>query len=177
MHFQGKCWQADNLPILPQPLQQPHPPPLLAANSNDTFPYAARLRLGAVCTTLRQPVPRLIDRLAEYAAARPTHGTTLPQRVYVMVSFFVAKTRAEAHAVARENWRDTDMANGIAFMQSLGSRCFPARFYDECCGLDDLGLCEGQRDLYLRRTCSVRGAPAGPPRAASLDVSVHPGVQ
>jgi alkanesulfonate monooxygenase SsuD/methylene tetrahydromethanopterin reductase-like flavin-dependent oxidoreductase (luciferase family) len=42
VHFQGKYWQADNLPILPQPMQQPHPPLLLAANSNDTFPYAAR---------------------------------------------------------------------------------------------------------------------------------------
>ncbi len=30
------------------------------------------------------------------------------------------KTRAEAHAVACENWRDTDTANGIAFMKSLG---------------------------------------------------------
>jgi len=65
-------------------------------------------------------MPRLIDRLAEYAAAKPAHGMTLSPRVYVMVSFFVAKTRAEAHAVARENWRDTDSANGIAFMKSLG---------------------------------------------------------
>jgi alkanesulfonate monooxygenase SsuD/methylene tetrahydromethanopterin reductase-like flavin-dependent oxidoreductase (luciferase family) len=120
VHFQGKYWQADNLPVLPQPVQQPHPPLLLAANSNDTFPYAARLGLGAVCTTLSQPMPRLIDRLAEYAAARPAQGTPLPQRVYVMVSLFVAKTRAQAHAVARENWRDTDTANGIAFMKSLG---------------------------------------------------------
>ena len=120
MHFQGKYWQADNLPVLPQPVQQPHPPLLLASNSNDTFPYAARLGLGAVCTTLSQPMPRLIERLAEYAAAKPAPSSTLPQRVYVMVSFFVAKTRAEAHAVARENWRDTDAADGIAFMKSLG---------------------------------------------------------
>jgi alkanesulfonate monooxygenase SsuD/methylene tetrahydromethanopterin reductase-like flavin-dependent oxidoreductase (luciferase family) len=93
---------------------------LLAANSNDTFPYAARLGLDAVCTTLSQPIPRLIDRLAEYAAAKPAQDTTLPQRVYVMVSIFVAQTRAEAHTMAREHWRDTDTANGIAFMQSLG---------------------------------------------------------
>jgi len=38
-----------------------------------------------------------------------------------MVSFFVAKTRAEAHAVARENWRDTDHGQWVAFMKSLGS--------------------------------------------------------
>ena len=120
VHFQGQYWQADNLPVLPQPIQKPHPPLLLAANSNETFPYAARLGLGAVCTILSQPMPRLIDRLAEYEAAKQATGTTLPQRVYVMVSCFVAKTRAEAHAVAKENWRDTDTAAGIAFMQGLG---------------------------------------------------------
>lgn len=37
-----------------------------------------------------------------------------------MVSLFVAQTRQEAHAVARENWRDTDTADGLAYMKSLG---------------------------------------------------------
>ena len=118
--FQGQYWSADNLPVLPQPVQQPHPPLLLASNSNDTFPYAAHMGLGVVCTTLSQPMPRLIDRLAEYAAARPANGPTPAPRVYVMVSFFVAQTRAEAHAVTRENWRSTDTAAGFEFMKSLG---------------------------------------------------------
>lgn len=120
VHFQGKYWQADNLPVLPQPVQHPHPPILLASNSNDTFPYAARMGLGVVCTTISQPMPRLIDRLVEYEAAKPATDITPRPRVYVMVSFFVAKTRAEAHAVTQENWRATDTAAGITFMQSLG---------------------------------------------------------
>jgi hypothetical protein len=37
-----------------------------------------------------------------------------------MVSFFVAKTRAEAHAITRENWHDTDSAAGLEYMKSLG---------------------------------------------------------
>jgi alkanesulfonate monooxygenase SsuD/methylene tetrahydromethanopterin reductase-like flavin-dependent oxidoreductase (luciferase family) len=118
--FQGKYWSTENLPVLPQPVQQPHPPVLLAANSNDTFAYAARLGLGVVCTTLTQPMPRLIPRLAEYAAAQPAHTVTPPPRVYVMVSCFVAKTRQEAHACMRENWRDSDTTAGLAYMQSLG---------------------------------------------------------
>jgi alkanesulfonate monooxygenase SsuD/methylene tetrahydromethanopterin reductase-like flavin-dependent oxidoreductase (luciferase family) len=48
-----------------------YPPLLLAANSNDTFPYAARLGVGVIGTTLTQPMPRLGQRLAEYAAAKP----------------------------------------------------------------------------------------------------------
>jgi alkanesulfonate monooxygenase SsuD/methylene tetrahydromethanopterin reductase-like flavin-dependent oxidoreductase (luciferase family) len=117
--FQGQYWRADNLPILPQPVQRPHPPLLLAANSNASFAYAARLGLGVVGTTLSQPLPRMAQRLAEYEAAKPTHGVTQPQRAYVMVSFFVAKTRQEALAAAGENWRATDTADGIAYMRSL----------------------------------------------------------
>jgi alkanesulfonate monooxygenase SsuD/methylene tetrahydromethanopterin reductase-like flavin-dependent oxidoreductase (luciferase family) len=120
INFQGKYWGADNLPVLPQPAQQPHPPLLLAANSNDTFAYAARLGLGVIGTTLSQPMPRLIQRLAEYEAAKSTNGVTPPQRAYVMVSFFVAKTRSEAHTVTRENWRDTDAVSGLEYMKSLG---------------------------------------------------------
>jgi hypothetical protein len=37
-----------------------------------------------------------------------------------MVSFFVAKTRAEAHVVSRENWRNTDTAAGLEYVKSLG---------------------------------------------------------
>jgi alkanesulfonate monooxygenase SsuD/methylene tetrahydromethanopterin reductase-like flavin-dependent oxidoreductase (luciferase family) len=118
--FQGKYWSADNLPILPQPVQKPHLPLLLAANSNDTFTYAARLGVGVIGTALSQPMPRMVQRLAEYDAARPTAGVTQPQRAYVMVSLFVAKTRQEAHAMARENWRDTDTADGVTYMKSLG---------------------------------------------------------
>jgi alkanesulfonate monooxygenase SsuD/methylene tetrahydromethanopterin reductase-like flavin-dependent oxidoreductase (luciferase family) len=120
MQFHGKYWQVDNLPVLPRPVQQPHPPLLVASNSNDTFPYAASRGLGVVCTTISQPMPRLIDRLAEFEAAKPAQPPEVPQRVYVMVSFFVGKTRAEAHAITRENWRDTDRVDGVAFMNSLG---------------------------------------------------------
>jgi alkanesulfonate monooxygenase SsuD/methylene tetrahydromethanopterin reductase-like flavin-dependent oxidoreductase (luciferase family) len=106
--------------VLPQPVQQPHPPLLLAANSNDTFAYAARLGLGVIGTTLSQPIPRWSQRLAEYAAAKPADAVTPPQRTHVMVSLFVAKTRAEAHAATRENWRNADTAAGLEYLKSLG---------------------------------------------------------
>lgn len=64
INFHGKYWQADNLPILPQPVQRPHPPILIAANSDDTFAYAGGLGGGMVCTMLSQPsLPRLQQRL------------------------------------------------------------------------------------------------------------------
>jgi alkanesulfonate monooxygenase SsuD/methylene tetrahydromethanopterin reductase-like flavin-dependent oxidoreductase (luciferase family) len=90
--------------VLP-PVQKSHPPLLLASNSNDTFAYVARVGTGVVCTTLSQPLPRLIHRLAEYEAAKPADGVTPPQRTYIMFSCFVAKGHAAAHTIMRENWR------------------------------------------------------------------------
>jgi alkanesulfonate monooxygenase SsuD/methylene tetrahydromethanopterin reductase-like flavin-dependent oxidoreductase (luciferase family) len=52
VHFQGKYWQADNLPVLPQPVQQPHPPLLLAANSNDTSPYGEYTVSGSMACSI-----------------------------------------------------------------------------------------------------------------------------
>ncbi len=118
--FEGKYWKAENLPVLPKPTQQPHPPILLAANSDETFPYAAKMGIGAIATTLGQPMPGLIDRLACFEAAKPSEGVTQRQDVNVMVSFFVADTRKEAQELMRENWRDSDAAAGIEYMKSLG---------------------------------------------------------
>lgn len=118
--FQGKYWSAKNLPIMPKPVQEPTLPILLASNSDDTFAYAAKMGVGVIGTTLSQPMPRLTDRLAEFEAAKPKTGVTQPQNAYVMVSFFVAKTREEAHRLTSENWRDGDTAAGLEYMKSLG---------------------------------------------------------
>ena len=69
------------------------------------LPYTARMGCGVIGTLLSQPLPRMSQRLAEYEAARPANGVEQPQQAYVMVSFLVAKTRQEAHALAKENWR------------------------------------------------------------------------
>lgn len=75
------------MPMLDKGLDVPHrtPEALLleldeAIMVNDTFTYAARLGVGVIGTTLSQPMPRMGQRLAEYEAARPTHGVTQPQR-------------------------------------------------------------------------------------------------
>lgn len=117
--FQGEYWTAEDVPVLPRPVQEPHVPVLLAANSNDTFEYAAGLGLGVIGTHLSQPDFRLVDRLAEFEAAKvpdPPH----PQNAYVMVSVFVAESRSEAHRITRQNWRDGDRQDGLALMKRMG---------------------------------------------------------
>ncbi len=118
--FEGKYWSIKDLPVLPKPVQKPHPPVLLAANSNDTFAYAGRLGLGVIGTTLSQPLPRMADRLAEFESAKRAVQPAHPQSAHVMVSFFVARTQEEAHRLTRENWRDGDREAGLKFMRRRG---------------------------------------------------------
>lgn len=118
--FNGKHWQTDNITVLPKPSQKPHPPILLAANSSNTFQYAARLGLGVICTTISQPVPSLVQRFADFEAAKAPEKAPHPQSSKVMVSLFVANTREEAHHLAKENWRDSDVVDGIKYVESIG---------------------------------------------------------
>ena len=60
----------NDLLVMPKPQQQPHPPLLIAANSDETFPYAASLGLGVIGTTLSQPMPRMIDRIRDFEEAK-----------------------------------------------------------------------------------------------------------
>jgi alkanesulfonate monooxygenase SsuD/methylene tetrahydromethanopterin reductase-like flavin-dependent oxidoreductase (luciferase family) len=50
--FDGKYFQARELTVVPRPVQTPHPPVRIAANSPDTFPLAARQRLPIFASPL-----------------------------------------------------------------------------------------------------------------------------
>ena len=118
--FDGTYWQTQSLPVHPKPVQQPHIPVLMAANSNDTFAYAAAMGAGVVGTTLSQPLPRMTQRLEEFEAAKLATPSAPPQRSYVMVSFFVAKTRQAARTFMQENWRPSDKTAGLERMKRMG---------------------------------------------------------
>ena len=109
VNFKGKYWTAKDLPVLPQPVQTPHPPLLLATNSDSTFAYAAKLGVGMIATNMIQPTPRLADRMEEFQAAKIPHRLGQHQPAHVAISFFVAETKEKAHAIMRENWREGDI--------------------------------------------------------------------
>ncbi len=118
--FDGKYWTTKELSVMPKPMQEPHPPLYMASNSNDTFAYAARMGLGIIATVLSQPMPRLVPRLAEFEAAQRETPLVEPQPAHVMVSFFVAKTRQEAHTMMQENWRPGDTKAGYERLKQMG---------------------------------------------------------
>ena len=86
--YEGKYFHAHDLSVVPRPVQNPHPPVRIAANSPDTFPIAARRRFPIFATPLINPPDKLKEGLAVYrdtlpagakgdaALAFPVHVTT-----------------------------------------------------------------------------------------------------
>jgi alkanesulfonate monooxygenase SsuD/methylene tetrahydromethanopterin reductase-like flavin-dependent oxidoreductase (luciferase family) len=66
--YQGKFFRARDLTIVPRPVQTPHPPVRIAANSPDTFPLAARRALPIFATPLINPPDKLHEGLGVYRA-------------------------------------------------------------------------------------------------------------
>src|SRR5438094_9107457 len=64
--FEGKYFRAHELPVVPRPLQVPHPPVRIAANSPDTFPFAARRHFPIFATPMINPPDKLKAGLAAY---------------------------------------------------------------------------------------------------------------
>jgi alkanesulfonate monooxygenase SsuD/methylene tetrahydromethanopterin reductase-like flavin-dependent oxidoreductase (luciferase family) len=128
--FQGKYFRARDLTVVPRPVQSPHPPVRIAANSPDTFPLAARRRLAIFATPLINPPDKLREGLAVYRGSLPAgiHGdTALAFPVHVTTSR--AQARQDCEASLRRFFReagerlrplgDVDIKTYEAFRQVL----------------------------------------------------------
>ena len=96
--FEGKHYRVHDLTVIPKPLQSPHPPVRIAANSPDTFPTAGRRRLPIFATPLINPPDKLKEGLAVYREALPagTPGdTALAFPVHVTTSRAQARQECE----------------------------------------------------------------------------------
>jgi alkanesulfonate monooxygenase SsuD/methylene tetrahydromethanopterin reductase-like flavin-dependent oxidoreductase (luciferase family) len=60
--YRESTFQVKDLPLAPRPVQEPHPPIRIAANSPDTFAIAGQLRLQIFASPLINPP----DKLREY---------------------------------------------------------------------------------------------------------------
>jgi len=93
--FDGKYFQAQDLALVPRPLQTPHPPVRIAANSPDTFPFAAGRGLPIFASPLINPPEKLKAGLAVYRQGLPVghHGD-----IALAFPLHVAASRGEARA-------------------------------------------------------------------------------
>jgi alkanesulfonate monooxygenase SsuD/methylene tetrahydromethanopterin reductase-like flavin-dependent oxidoreductase (luciferase family) len=96
--FDGKYFQARDLALVPRPVQKPYPPVRIAANSPDTFPFAAGRRLPIFASPLINPPDKLKAGLAVYRQGLPAghHGdTALAFPVHVAASRAAARGQCE----------------------------------------------------------------------------------
>ena len=125
--FKGKYFRAQDLSLVPRPLQQPHPPVRIAANSPDTFPFAARRGFAIFATPLINPPDKLHAGLDVYRGILPKGDTALAFPVHVASSRAQAREDAEAGLLrflreAAERLRplgDHDIKSFEAFRQVL----------------------------------------------------------
>jgi alkanesulfonate monooxygenase SsuD/methylene tetrahydromethanopterin reductase-like flavin-dependent oxidoreductase (luciferase family) len=112
--FEGKYFRAHDLSVVPRPVQTPHPPVRIAANSPDTFPLAARRQLPIFATPLINPPDKLLAGLAQYRKGLPT-GV----RADAALAFPVHVTTSRARA------RQECEAGLLHFLREAGQRLRP----------------------------------------------------
>src|ERR1700680_1760402 len=93
--FDGKYFQARELSVVPRPVQTPHPPVRIAANSPDTFPLAARRKFPIFATPLINPPDKLKEVLAVYRDILPAGDTALAFPVHIAASRAQARQDCE----------------------------------------------------------------------------------
>jgi alkanesulfonate monooxygenase SsuD/methylene tetrahydromethanopterin reductase-like flavin-dependent oxidoreductase (luciferase family) len=97
--WHGKHWSYERVSIWPRPLQQPHPPIVLPADSDEGLELAARRRVptGAAYRSLAR-TKAIFDR---YRASAARHGwTPAPEDCHVLRHVYVADTNARAREEA-----------------------------------------------------------------------------
>jgi alkanesulfonate monooxygenase SsuD/methylene tetrahydromethanopterin reductase-like flavin-dependent oxidoreductase (luciferase family) len=117
--FAGKYFRADDLSVVPRPVQQPHPPVRVAANSPETFPFAGRRGLPIFAAPLINPPERLHAGLQAYRETLPAGAkgdTALAFAVHV------APSRAQA--------REECEPGLLRFLREAGERLRPLRDAD-----------------------------------------------
>jgi alkanesulfonate monooxygenase SsuD/methylene tetrahydromethanopterin reductase-like flavin-dependent oxidoreductase (luciferase family) len=72
--FDGRFFQADDLSLAPRPIQQPHPPIRVAANSAETATWAGREGYPVVFASNVNPLPKLRELIPLYLSVRSEAG-------------------------------------------------------------------------------------------------------
>ncbi len=112
--YQGRYYQTEDLSVVPKPLQKPHPPIRLAANSPDTFSIAGRLGTPIFASPLINPP----DKLREYLGVhREALRSDVRQDVALMFPVHVSDSREQA--------RQECEASLMHFFEAAGERLKP----------------------------------------------------
>jgi alkanesulfonate monooxygenase SsuD/methylene tetrahydromethanopterin reductase-like flavin-dependent oxidoreductase (luciferase family) len=94
--FAGKYFQVSETPVLPKPLQKPHPPLRIAANSPETAAFAGTRGYPVFVASPINPFPKLPEQIDSYRRAFRAAGHT-KQQEDVAAAFPVYVSDSAAH--------------------------------------------------------------------------------
>ena len=96
--YQGRYYEAEDLTLAPKPLQEPHPPVYIAANSPDTFGMVGSLGHNILVAPTIVTTQGALDGLASYRKELTEAGHDESKlNVNVTVHVNVAETESEAN--------------------------------------------------------------------------------
>lgn len=72
--FNGQYYQVHDVVVVPKPVQKPHPPVRIAANSPETAVFAGREGYSVFLASVTNPLPRMREQVARYRQAQAEHG-------------------------------------------------------------------------------------------------------
>ncbi len=95
--YHGRFFQADNLTVVPKPVQQPHPPIRVACNSADTFELMGRLGYRIFAASQVNPYYRIKEFLSVYHEARAAaqHPSSDPDDFTLLTPLYVGENEAQ----------------------------------------------------------------------------------
>ncbi|MCZ6876149.1 MAG: LLM class flavin-dependent oxidoreductase [bacterium] len=100
--YQGRFYQAENLSVVPKPVQQPHPPLRVAVHSLASFTHIGNLGLPIYSGTTTSPLPEVRQGLAIYRERLAAHGHAWNEDQFaLMLPLHVATTTSAARDAMR----------------------------------------------------------------------------
>lgn len=104
----GKHWQSPPRPVLPKPLQKPHPPLFGATSSLPSHRIVGELGMGLCSFTVGLPPEDLAERIQVYRKALATCTKPIGKFINSQAATFTmvncAPTKEESYAVSKESF-------------------------------------------------------------------------
>jgi alkanesulfonate monooxygenase SsuD/methylene tetrahydromethanopterin reductase-like flavin-dependent oxidoreductase (luciferase family) len=101
--YDGQFYRVQNATVTPRPVQTPHPPIRMAANSDETFPIVAKMGLPIFIGLRAAEIPDLQTHLASYRRAWHEAGHPGNPSVYLRIPVYVSTTEKGAVEEPRES--------------------------------------------------------------------------
>jgi alkanesulfonate monooxygenase SsuD/methylene tetrahydromethanopterin reductase-like flavin-dependent oxidoreductase (luciferase family) len=102
--YKGKFHSYDKVCLVPKPVQSPHPPLRIAANSAASFPVVGKLDLP-LFIGVRQHNTALVEGYVDsYQAARKEAGFDGPPDVSIRIPVYISESREEAQSVPEKSF-------------------------------------------------------------------------